>query len=147
MPSRKQWVFFPDTGGVKIPDAVKRDMQKRLDAVAIKRLKGKYTRLDIRFKAQFCYIDAYTEPPKPTKDWLPKDWPETTEEYLERLRNTPTHLCRLRYFGDERWGWSFYTYSQEKYEFSYFPSGDAFGKPEEAFLVAATIYLGDGPEK
>jgi hypothetical protein len=74
-----------------------------LEAVATRRFKGKYTRLDIRFKAQFCYIDAYQEPPKPTKDWPPKDWPETREEYLERLRNTPVHLCRLRYFGDERW--------------------------------------------
>jgi hypothetical protein len=145
MPSRKQWVFSPDTGGVKIPDSVKRDVQKRIEAVAAKRLKGKYTRLDIRFKAQFCYIDAYQEPPKLTKGWPPKDWPETREAYLERLRNTPTHLCRLRYFGDERWGWAFYTYSHEKYEFSYFPNGEAFGKPEEAFLTAATIYLDSGP--
>jgi hypothetical protein len=145
MPPRKQWVFAPDTGGVKIPESVKRDVQKRLEAVAARRFKGKYTRLDIRFRAQFCYIDAYQEPPKPTKDWPPKDWPETREEYVERLRNTPTHLCRLRYFGVERWGWSFYTYSHEKYEFSYFPNGQAFGKPEDAFLVSAGIYLGSGP--
>ena len=145
MSPRKQWVFAPDAGGVKIPAAVKRDVQKRLEAVAARRLKGKYTRLDIRFKAQFCYIDAYTEPPKPTKSWPPKDWPETREEYLERLRNTPTHLCRLRYFGDERWGFAFYTYSNEKYELSTFPNGEFFGTPEEAFLLSATIYLDSGP--
>jgi len=145
MPSRKQWVFSRDTGGVKIPESVQRDVKKHLEAVAARHFKGKYTRLDIRFKAQFCYIDAYQEAPKLTKSWPPKDWPETRAEYLERLRNTPTHLCRLRYFGDDRWGWAFYTYSHEKYEFSYFPSGDAFGKPEEAFLVSAGIYLGDGP--
>ena len=138
-------MFSPDIGGVKISEAVQRDVQKRLEALAVKHFTGKYTRLDIRFKAQFCYIDAYTEPPKLTKSWPPKDWPETREDYLERLRNTPTHLCRLRYFGDERWGWSFYTYSHEKYEFSYFPNGQPFGKPEEAFLVAATIYLAGGP--
>src|SRR6266571_1434504 len=142
MPSQKQWVFAPDTGGVKIPQAVKHDVQKRLEAVAAKHLKGKYTRLDIRFKAQFCYSDAYTEPPKPTKGWPPKDWPETREEYVERLRNTPTHLCRLRYFGDqERWGFAFYTYSSERYELSVFPSGEFFGPPEEAFEAAAGAYL------
>jgi hypothetical protein len=145
MSPQKQWVFAPDTGGVKIPERVKRDVQKRLEAVAAKHLAGKYTQLDIRFKAQFCYIDAYQEPPKPTKDWPPKDWPETREEYVERLRTTPTHLCRLRYFGDERWGFAFYAYSNEKYEFSYFPNGEAFGKPEEAFLLSATIYLDSGP--
>jgi len=112
-------VFSPDTGGVKIPEAVQRDVQQRLEALAAERFKGKYTRLDIR--------------------------PETREEYLERLRNTPTHLCRLRYFGHERWGWAFYTYSHEKYEFSYFPDGQPFGKPEDAFLAAADIYLGSGP--
>ena len=87
---------------MKIPEAVKCDVQKRLEAIAAQRLKGKYTRLDIRFKGQFCYIDAYVEPPKPTKGWPPIDWPETPEAYIERLRNTPMHPCRLRYFGGER---------------------------------------------
>ena len=145
MPSQKQWVFSPDTGGVKIPPAVQQDVQKRLEALAAQRFAGKYTRLDIRFKAQFCYIDAYTEPPQPTKIWPPKDWPETREEYVERLRNTPMHLCRLRYFGAARWGWAFFTYSNEKYEFSYFPSGEPFGQPEDAFLAAADLYLSGGP--
>jgi hypothetical protein len=145
MPSQKQWVFSPEIGGVKIPEAVQRDVQKRLGALASSRFKGKYTRLDIRSKAQFCYMDAYTEPPKPTKSWPPKDWPETREECVERLRNTPTHLCRLRYFGDERWGFAFYAYSHEKYELSTFQNGEFFGKPEEAFLLSATIYLDSGP--
>jgi len=61
---------------------------------------------------------------------------------VERLRNTPTHLCRLRYFGDqERWGFAFYTYSGERYELSVFPSGEFLGPPEEAFQVAAGAYL------
>ena len=141
MASSRQWVFSPDTGGVKIPASVQRDVQKRVEAAALEHLAGKYTRLDIRFKAQFCYIDAYQEPPPPTQDWPPQDWPETPEAYRERLRNTPTHLCRLRYFGAERWGFAFYTYSHAKYELAYFPSGDAFGTPEEAFLLSASLYL------
>jgi hypothetical protein len=143
MPGRKgyTWVFDPNSGGKKIPEAVKEDVKRRIERVAEKHFKGKYTRLDIRFKGQFCYIDAYQEPPKPTKDWPPKDWPETPEEYIERLRNTPTHLCRLRYFGGDRWGFAFYTYSHEKYEVSVFRNGEFFGKPEDAFLESAGLYL------
>lgn len=138
---QKQWVFDPDSGGVKIPEVVKRRTEKRIRRYAEKHFAGRYTRLDIRFRGQFCYIDVYTEP-HVAEGWPPPDWPETREEMIERLRNTPTHLCRLRYFGDEdRWGFAFYTYSREKYELSVFPSGDFFGTPEEAFHVSASAYL------
>ena len=140
--AQKQWVFAPDSGGMKIPEAVKQRTEQRLRRYAEGHFAGRYTRLEIRFKGQFCYIDAYTEPEPLGPGWPPPDWPETPEEMQERLRNTPTHLCRLRYFGDEeRWGFAFYTYSNEKYELSIFPSGDFFGSPEEAFEVAAGLYL------
>ena len=141
MSTQKQWVFDPNAGGVRIPEWVKREVQQHLAAVAEKHLPGKYTRLDIHFRGQFCYIDAYQEPPKLAPGWPPKDWPETAEAYLERLRNTPTHLCRLRYFGNDRWGYAIYLYSHEKYEMTFFPGGDFFGKPEDAFLEAATLHL------
>ncbi len=108
MSPRKIWIFSPDVGGIKIPDSVKHDVEKRIKSVAEKNFKGKYTRLDIRLKGQFCYIDAYQEP-EVSDNWPPKDWPETREEYVERLRNTPTHFCRLRFFGDDRWSFVFYT--------------------------------------
>ncbi len=139
MSPRKVWVFDPDSGGIKIPDPVKIDVEKRINNIAQKHFKGKYTRLDIHFKGQFCYIDAFQEPEFSEK-WPPKDWPETREEYIERLRKTPTHLCRLRYFGNDRWGFAFYTYSNDKYELSIFPDGEFFGKPEDAFMASA-IYL------
>ncbi|MCL4300043.1 MAG: hypothetical protein KJ077_30195 [Anaerolineae bacterium] len=139
---QKQWVFAPDSGGVKISEAVKQRTEQRLRRYAEAHFASHYSRLDIRFKGQFCYIDAYTEPEPPGPNWPPKDWPETREQMMERLRNTPTHLCRLRYFGDEeRWGFAFYTYSHEKYELSIFPSGDFFGPPEEAFQISAELYL------
>jgi hypothetical protein len=54
----------------------------------------------------------------------------------------PTHLCRLRYFGDEeRWGFALYTYSGERYELSGFRSGMFLGPPEEDFQVSAEAYL------
>jgi hypothetical protein len=140
MPARKQWVFSPDSGGVRVPEAVQLRTAERIRRYAEKHFAGRYTRLDIRFRGQFCYIDAYTEP-TPTPNWPPPDWPETREEFLERLRTTPTHLCRLRYFGDEeRWGFAFYTYSNERYALSVFPSGEFFGPPEEAFRASA-IYI------
>ena len=144
MSPRKQWVFTPNSGGQKITEAVQRDVTQRIRRVAEQHFSGKYTRLDIRFKTQFCYIDAYTEPPRLTGSWPPKDWPESREEYVERLRNTPAHLCRLRYFGDDSWGYAFYTYSHERYEPSVFPNGEFLGKPEDAFREAAQIYVAAG---
>ena len=68
---------------------------------------------------------------------------ETREQYLERLRESPVHLCRLRFFGDEdRWTMAFYTYSHEAHEPCFFGSGDDHGAPEEALDVAA-VYLPD----
>ncbi len=137
----KQWVFDPDSGGVPIKDAVKRRTEERIRRYAEQHFAGRYTRLEIRFRGQFCYVDAYAEP-RVAPNWPPPGFPETREEMIERLRNTPTHLCRLRYFGDEeRWGFAFYTYNNERYQLSVFPSGDFFGPPEEAFHVSAEAYL------
>lgn len=139
--ARRQWVFDPDSGGVKIPETVKQRTTARIERYATEHLAGRYTRLDIRYRGQFCYIDAFTEPEPPSAGWPPADWPETREEYLARLRDTPTHLCRLRFFGnEEEWGFAFYTYSNERYQLSVFPSGEFFGPPEEAFW-AASVYL------
>jgi len=142
MPRGGTWVFAPNSGGKTIPDTVKRRTEERIRRYAEQHYAGRYTRLDIRFRAQFCYIDAYTEPTPPPPGWPPPDWQETREEHMERVRNTPIHLCRLRYFGDEeRWGFAFYTYSAERYELSVFPSGDFMGPPEEAFEASANLYL------
>ena len=70
MPSRKQWIFTPDSGGRKIPEAMKQDVVKRIERIARRRYAGHYTRLDIRFRGQFCYIDAYREPVV-TRNWPP----------------------------------------------------------------------------
>ena len=136
------WGRHPDSGGIKVPPAVQQRIDQRIRRYAQKHFAGKYTRLEVRFRAQFCYIDAYVEPSVP-EGWPPEDGGETREQYTEGLRNTPIHLCRLRYFGDEdRWCFAFFTYSSRKYELSFLPSGDFFGTPEDAFAVAAEVYLG-----
>ena len=130
----------PESGGVKIPDKIKPNIEARIRKYAEENFSGRYTRLDIRFHGKFCYIDAYTEPDI-SPNWPPPNWPESKEEYIERMRNTPTHLCRLRYFGDDKWGFSFYTYSNERYELSVFSNGKFFGTIEEAFYLSAQAYL------
>lgn len=137
---RGQWVRSPKTSKQKIPIGVQARTEQRLLEYAKAHLAGRYTRLEIRFRGAFCYVDAYEEPKIPD-NFPPKEWAETREEMIERLRATPLHLCRLRYFGDEnRWGFAFYTYSNERYELCMFPSGDFYGTPEDA-LQASSIYL------
>lgn len=140
MIARGQWMFDPNSGGKKIPPAIQADVERRIRKAAEEHFGGRYTRLEIRFRNQFCYIDAYTEP-SISENWPPPEWPETRDEYLARMRNTPTHLCRLRYFGDDRWGFAFFAYSSEKYELSMFPSGEFLGTPEDALFVSAQAYL------
>ena len=136
------WVQDPDSGGVKIPERVREQVKQRILKYAEAHYSGKYIRLDIRFRSQFCYIDAYKEP-YIAPDFPPPDFPESREEYIERVRNNPIHLCRLRYFGnEEKWGFAFYAYSSEKYKLSMFDNGTFYGTPEEAFESSA-MYLQD----
>ncbi len=140
--SPKQWGFAPNSGGVKIKEAPKNRTEKRIRNYAEAHLAGRYTRLEIRFRGQFCYVDAYTEPEPPGPNWPPPDWPESRKEHLERMRNTPVHLFRLRYFGnEEEWGLAFYSYAHNKYELSVFPTGKFFGTPEVALQTAAEFHL------
>jgi hypothetical protein len=140
MTTRRQWMFDPNSGGKKIMPTIQADVERRIRNVAEEHFSGRYTRLEIRFRNQFCYIDAYTEP-SVSENWPPPDWPETRDECIARMRSTPTHLCRLRYFGDDRWGFAFFAYSSEKYELSMFPSGEFLGTLEDAFFVSAQAYL------
>ena len=136
------WVYDPHSGGEKIPNNVKERTKDRILKHAEKLYDGKYERLNIRFRKQFCYIDAYVMPDIPD-DFPPPDFPETREEYIERVSNVPLHLFRIRYFGkDDRWSLAFYKYSDEKYEPCIFDNGTFHGTPEEAFDVGA-VYLQD----
>jgi hypothetical protein len=66
---------------------------------------------------------------------------ETRDQWVERLRNTPAHLCRIRYFGnDDRWSFAWYTYAHEKYEPSFLITGEDHGTPGEAFETSARFF-------
>jgi hypothetical protein len=136
----KTWIHDPPSGGVKIPKSVQERTRTRILVFAQTHYSGKYIRIEVRFCGALCHVDAYTEP-----DFLstfdPKVHGESREERIERLRNTPTHLCRLRYFRNEdRWSMAFFTYSNMRYKLSVFNNFTFFGTPEEAFETSA-IYL------
>jgi hypothetical protein len=75
------------------------DVRRRLEAYGKRHSRGCYLRLDIRFRGQFCYGDAYVE--ARTGGGMIEG--ETAKKRLERLRNTPVHLCRLRQFSVDHW--------------------------------------------
>ena len=135
------WVFSPHSGGVKSPKSVQERTRQRITEHANKKYAGRFTRLDIRFRGVFCYIDAYVEPKLPPGR-PPRGWHETREQIIKRLREAPVHLCRLRHFQEDRWSLDFFTYSNEKYTPCVFPPGKFFGTPEEGFDTGAT-YLNE----
>ena len=97
---KRHWVYSPHSGGRKVPSLVQEKTRDRIQAYAEKHYAGEFNRIDVRFRGQFCYIDAYVEPYLPKK-FDEKFFGETREEHIDRLRNTPIHLCRLRYSGFE----------------------------------------------
>jgi hypothetical protein len=136
----RDWVLDPHSGGVKIPEAVRRRTEQRIQAYANTHYAGEFIRIEVRFRGAFCYIDAYIEPPDPSPKLL-EITNETQEQYRDRMIGTPLHFCRLRYFGrEEAWSVAFFTYSNERYEPSIFPDGTFFGTPEDAFEIGA-MYL------
>lgn len=141
MPGRRVWTYNPHSGGMTVPDHVRGSTEVRIRGFAAEHFAGRYRDLAVRFRGQFCYVDAYVEPePLPAGRSGPGD--ETAEEYQARLRETPVHLCRLRFLGDrDQWSFAFYSYASGRYEPSVFLSGDARGTPEEAFDLAAGAYL------
>jgi hypothetical protein len=132
------WVRDPHSGGANIPEALKSETKRRITAHAAKHYAGTYSRLDIRFRGSFCCIDAYEEPDPKGKPWSGSG--ETLTAYRERMRNTPTHLYRLRYCGQNQWSVAFFTYSIERYEPCVTANGSFYGTLEDGFDVGA-VYL------
>jgi hypothetical protein len=132
------WVYNPHTGGKNIPPAVRARTEQRILDYAAKHHSKKFTRIDVRFHGALCYIDAYTEPAVPRGSKPPAGEPR--DRWIERLRSTPTHLCRIRYFGDEdRWSFAWYNYGPDKYEAGLLANDKDHGTPEEAFETAAQV--------
>ncbi len=80
-----------------------------------------------------------TNPREPDENTL-SYFGETREEYYERCRNSPSPLCRLRYFPSRGWTLAVFTYSHEKFEPAIFQTGNWEGTPEEALDIAMMMY-------
>jgi len=106
------WVFTPQSGGNKIPLEQYDLLCQQAEAFAKTRLWFSKYELVLRFKNQFCYLDA-----------------------MNKKDKKPFPIGRLRYFRENVWTLAFYTYSNERYEPCIFPSGKWEGTLEEAIKV------------
>ena len=130
-------MWNPHVGGKKIPPQVRDRTEQRIRAHAAAHYAGRFERLGIRFRGALCYIDAYTSPEEPSRSLL-RVSRQTRDQYFERARQVPIHLCRLRYFGDEDgWSLAFFTYSNERYSPCCFRDGEVHGTPEAGFDVGS----------
>lgn len=143
--ARGRWVYDPNRSNktVKLPKTLHPAIEARIKKYAKEKFEGHYTRMAVRFRGKFCYVDAYIEPAPLSESFSEATWGETREEHMERMRNTPMHLCRLRYSGNiERWEFAMYGYSNNKYDATFLPStGDFFGTIEQCVQAAAGFYL------
>ena len=109
-----KWVYTydPQSGGNKIPSKNHWQICHQADAfVRTRPWFGKYE-LKIRFRSQFCYLDA-----------------------LKKGDEKAFPLGRLSYFSHDRWSLAFYTYSNETYQPCLFLNGKWDGTLEEAIAV------------
>jgi hypothetical protein len=109
------WVLDPHSGGVKIPSALFDSLIARAAAYQAAHFSQSKSQLKLRFKNQFCYLDA-----------------------LEDCNMSP--LGRLRYFNSESWSVAFFTYSNERYQPCSLSNGEWFGSFEKAIDVCS-VYL------
>ena len=112
-----QWVYSPQSGGIKITPSKQAKFLQQAEAFARTRPWFSTFQLKLRFKNQFCYLDA-----------------------VQRNTAKPFPLCRLRYFRNNVWSMAFYTYSNERYEPCYFKNGTWEGSLEEA-IEMSEMYL------
>lgn len=106
------WVYAPHLGGKKIPKDEHEKIRIQAECFAITRPWRSTHTLQLRFKNQFCYIEA-----------------------LDKKKKIVFPLCRLRYFDKNKWSLGFFTYSNEKYEHCVFSNGKETGTLEEAIEI------------
>ena len=118
------WQFNPHAGGRSIPESVRRATTAAIIEHGKQHFAGRYAEIVIRYGAQFCYSEARLEPAPASA---------AGSDSLE--------LCRLRFFGPDRWSLAVYSYAHERYEPSVFGDGEFFGRAEDGFDLAANLYL------
>ncbi|MCA1915794.1 hypothetical protein [Methanospirillum hungatei] len=130
-----------------IPPEEKSAMKELIRAYSSELLKthDDLIRLDVRFFKSFCTIRIYQEPFGSFQSCSQKI--RDSEEMREKLRNTPSPLCRLTYIAPKRWTLSIYNFCKDKYEPSPFLTGRMEGTPEEGFETAMEYFYGKKKKK
>ena len=59
------WVYNPHAGGRAVPEMLRRELAARLEARARACFGERFSRLEVRFRGPFCYLDLYEEPEPP----------------------------------------------------------------------------------
>lgn len=117
-----------------IPESERRTVQERLESHARTAWSERCARVKVRFHGNSVYVAAIEADP-----WV---MPDASQAEIERIRQTPTKLCRLDWTGNPNsWGFAFYKYSDERYEPSMTLDGSFAGSPETCFDTAAQLYL------
>lgn len=115
---KKVWCFSPQTGGVKISPDKSRVIAAQVEAHEKKQAWYPRFKLKIRFKGQFCYLDAHKE------------------------GGESFPIGRLRAINSSDWSLAFYAYSSETYKPCVFSDGRELGKLEDAIDICS-VYLND----
>lgn len=114
---KKVWCFDPHGGGVQISPMVQKIITARINNYEVKQSWYPHYQLKIRYKGQFCYLDA-------SKNDDDNFFP----------------IGRLRHFNEDQFSLAFYTYSNEKYSPCTFSNGNWFGSIEDAIDICS-VYL------
>lgn len=115
--SKWAWVYDPQSGGNKIPLKNHWQICHQAESFASARPWFSEYELKLRFRNQFCYLDA-----------------------LKKGEDKAFPLCRLRYFSDNNWSLAFFTYSNDSYQPCIFSSGKWKGTLEDA-IIECEVYL------
>ncbi len=112
------WYYDPHSGGTKIPVHLQDKFRKQAEAFAKDRPWAEQFRLVVRFRNQFCYLEA------------------------QRMdEEKPTPLARLRYFRGNAWSLALFLWSHEKYEPCLFHTGQPEGTMEEAIETSEPFLI------
>ena len=132
MPGRV-WQINPHGGGRSIPESVRETTRASIVEHAAQHFGDRA--IEVRFRAQFCYVDAYLE--------LAADGDDRGAGGTapDGVRSEAMQLCRLRYFGPDRWSLAIYSYAHERYDPSVFGDGEWFGPAAAGFDLAGNLYL------
>ncbi len=127
----RTWVLRPRG---PIHEGVRKELAARLLRHVRRRWTGRVRRILLRFHGAYAYV-AVVETARGEKV------EPRVCRYIEE-GEVPLQLCRLGYVASiDQWAYSFFKYSDGRYEPSVVASGSFLATPEQAFDCAAGVYL------